>query len=114
VRLAIAAEFLLRARILRMARAALGWGVRELAKKPASLPIPSSHRKQRRCEAIDNGQAAVHLRRRASSFTNGDQPGVRLSKTTAVRSAEPASTARLTLAAKAVRGKTGKEAQEKR
>src|SRR5271157_5654276 len=47
-------------------------------------------------------------------FINGDQPGVRLTKATAARSAEPANASRPTVAAKAVGRKTGKETEKKR
>jgi transcriptional regulator with XRE-family HTH domain len=47
-------------------------------------------------------------------FTNGDQPGVRLTKATAARSAEPASASSPTVAANAVRGKTAKKTEKKR
>jgi hypothetical protein len=46
-------------------------------------------------------------------FTDGDQPGVRLTKATAARSAEPANASSPTVAAKAVRGKTGKETEKR-
>ena len=64
---------------LRMARAAVGWGVRELAKK-ASITANTVTR-------IENGadakQSTLDKLRRALEaagieFTNGDQPGVRL------------------------------------
>ena len=67
---------------LRMARAAVGWGVRELAAK-AGVTANTVTR-------IENGadakQSTMEMLRRALEaagieFTNGDQPGVRLSKT---------------------------------
>jgi transcriptional regulator with XRE-family HTH domain len=66
---------------MKMARAALGWGVRELAKK-AKVTANTVTR-------IENGadarQSTIDALRRALEaggveFTNGDQPGVRLAK----------------------------------
>jgi transcriptional regulator with XRE-family HTH domain len=68
---------------LRMARAAVGWGVRELAAK-AGVTANTVTR-------IENGadakQSTIEMLQRALEaagieFTNGDQPGVRLSKAT--------------------------------
>jgi len=72
---------------LRMARAAVGWGVRELAER-ASITANTVTR-------IENGadakQSTIDALRRALEaagveFTNGDQPGVRLAKSAAGRS----------------------------
>jgi transcriptional regulator with XRE-family HTH domain len=66
---------------LRMARAAVGWGVRELAAK-AGITANTVTR-------IENGADAKHstierlrgaLEAAGIEFTNGDQPGVRLRK----------------------------------
>jgi transcriptional regulator with XRE-family HTH domain len=66
-----------------MARAAVGWGVRELAAK-AGVTANTVTR-------IENGadakQSTIEMLQRALEaagieFTNGDQPGVRLSKAT--------------------------------
>jgi len=46
-------------------------------------------------------------------FTNGDQPGVRLTRAASAYSAEPVSASRPTPTAKAVRGKTGEETRKK-
>jgi transcriptional regulator with XRE-family HTH domain len=68
---------------LRMARAAVGWSVRELAAK-AGITANTVTR-------IENGadakQSTIDRLRRALEaagveFTNGDQPGVRLTKAT--------------------------------
>ncbi len=70
----------------RMARAALGLGVRELARmaKLSSDTIARFERgeglKQRTIEAIQRA-----LEDAGVEFTNGDQPGVRLTKTAAAR-----------------------------
>ena len=47
-------------------------------------------------------------------FTNGDQPGVRLTKAAAARSAEPGSAQSRRVAAKVVRRKTAKANEKKR
>jgi len=47
-------------------------------------------------------------------FTNGDQPGVRLTKASPASSAEPAGASNPTAAAKTVRGKTPKATEKKR
>jgi transcriptional regulator with XRE-family HTH domain len=74
----------------RMARAALGLGIRELA-LAAKVSIDTITRfergdqlKERTIEAI---QRALELA--GVEFTNGDQPGVRLTKATATRLREP-------------------------
>ena len=99
---------------LRMARAAIGWGVRELAEK-AGVTANTVTR-------IENGadakQSTINALQRALEaagieFTNGDQPGVRLTKVVAARSAEPASPSKPTVAAKVVRGKTAKATGKK-
>jgi transcriptional regulator with XRE-family HTH domain len=98
----------------RMARAALGLGVRELA-AAAKVSIDTVARfergdalKERTIDALQRALEAAGV-----EFSNGDQPGVRLTKATAARSMEPASASRRTVAAKAVRGKTGKEEKKR-
>jgi len=94
---------------LRMARAAIGWGVRELAAK-AGVTANTVTR-------IENGsdakQSTINALQRALEvagieFTNGDQPGVRLTKAAAARSADSASASKRTVADKLVRAKTAK------
>jgi transcriptional regulator with XRE-family HTH domain len=84
---------------LRMARAAVGWGVRELAEK-AGITANTVTR-------IENGadakQSTIDKLRRALEaagveFTNGNQPGVRLARATSSSTGFP----------KAVRRKTTK------
>ena len=97
---------------LRMARAAVGWGVRELAKK-AGITANTVTR-------IENGadakQSTMDRLRRALEaagveFTNGDQPGVRLTKAAGAGFAEPTSAPRSTTT---VRGKIAKPPEKKR
>jgi transcriptional regulator with XRE-family HTH domain len=93
---------------LRMARAAVGWGVRELAKK-AGVTANTVTRIENGADAkqstINRLQSALEAA--GVEFTNGDQPGVRLTRA-------PASASRPTLTAKAVRGKTGKKTGKQR
>jgi transcriptional regulator with XRE-family HTH domain len=100
---------------LRMARAAMGWGVRELAQK-AGVTANTVTR-------IENGadakQSTINALQRALEaagieFTHGDQPGVRLTKAAAARSAEPGSAQSRRVAAKVVRRKTAKPNEKKR
>jgi transcriptional regulator with XRE-family HTH domain len=105
----------MRAIQLRMARAAVGWGVRELAKK-AGVTANTVTR-------IENGadakQSTIDALRRALEaagveFTNGEQPGVRLTKVAAAHSGEPASASNPTVTAKAARRKAAKATEKKR
>ena len=99
----------------RMARAALGWGVRELAAaaKVSTDTVARFERgdelKERTIDALQRALEAAGI-----EFTNGDQPGVRLTKAAAARPAKPASASKPTVAAKVVRGKTAKAAEKKR
>src|SRR5437899_4504332 len=94
----------------RMARAALGWGVRELATaaKVSTDTVARFERgeelKERTIDALQRALEAAGI-----EFTNGDQPGVRLTKAAAARSAS-----KPTVAAKVVRGKTAKATGKKR
>jgi transcriptional regulator with XRE-family HTH domain len=98
----------------RMARAALGLGVRELA-AAAKVAIDTVARfergdelKERTIDALQRALEAAGI-----EFTNGDQPGVRLTKAAAARLAKPAGAPKPTAAAKAVRGKTAKASEKK-
>src|SRR5262245_20308030 len=99
----------------RMARAALGLGVRELA-AAAKLSIDTVARFERGDELKERTIDALQQALEAAGveFINGDQPGGRLTKAPTARSAEPASVSRPTGAGKAVRGKTGKKTEKKR
>src|SRR6202035_3227262 len=92
----------------RMARAALGLGVRELA-AAAKVSIDTVARfergdalKERTIDALQRALEAAGV-----EFTNGDQPGVRLTKAAAARSAGPASAAKPAAGTEADRGKNG-------
>jgi transcriptional regulator with XRE-family HTH domain len=99
----------------RMARAALGLGVRELA-ATAKVSIDTIARfergdqlKERTIDAIRRSLEAAGV-----EFTNGEQPGVRLTKGAAARSAEPASASNPMPAAQAAHRKTAKATEKKR
>jgi transcriptional regulator with XRE-family HTH domain len=99
----------------RMARAALGLGVRELA-AAAKVSVDTVARFERGDELKERTIDALQLALEAAGveFTNGEQPGVRLTKAAAAHSVQPASAARPTAAAKPVRGKTAKATKKKR
>ena len=98
-----------------MARAAIGWGVRELAKK-AGVTANTVTRIENGADAKQSTIDALQRALEAAGieFTNGDQPGVRLTKAAAARSAEPDSAQSRRLAAKVVRRKTAKANDKKR
>ena len=97
----------------RMARAALGLGVRELA-AAAKVSIDTVARFERGEElkerTIDALQCALEVA--GVEFTNGDQPGVRLTKAAAAHSRQTASGS--AAAEKAARGETPKATEKKR
>ena len=68
-----------------MARAAVGWGVRELAKK-AGVTVNTVTRIENRADARQSTLNRLQRALEAAGveFTNGDQPGVRLTKAAAV------------------------------
>ena len=100
---------------LRMARAAIGWGVRELAKL-AGVTANTVTRIENGADAkqstMDRLQRALEME--GIEFTNGDQPGVRLTREATVRSAKSASAQKPTDAARVIRGKTAKATEKKR
>ena len=100
---------------LSMARAAIGWGVRELAEK-AGVTANTVTRIENGADAKQSTIDALQRALEAAGieFTNGDQPGVRLTKAAAARSAEPGSAQSRRVAAKVVRGKTAKANEKKR
>jgi len=89
---------------LRMARAAIGWGVRELAEK-AGVTANTVTRIENGADAKQSTIDALQRALEAAGieFTNGDQPGVRLTKAAAARSAKPVSASKSTVASKVVR-----------
>ena len=82
---------------LRMARAAIGWGVRELAEK-AGVTANTVTRIENGADAKQSTIDALQRALEAAGieFTNGDQPGVRLTKAAAARLTEPGSVAKPT------------------
>src|SRR5450432_2510031 len=88
----------------RMARAALGLGIRELA-AAAKVSIDTVVRFERGDELKERTIDALQRALEAAGveFTNGDQPGVRLTKAAAE---EAAAASKPSVAAKAVRGQT--------
>src|SRR5450755_2657354 len=89
----------------RMARAALGLGVRELA-IAAKVSIDTVARFERGEELKERTVDALQraLETAGVEFTNGDQPGVRLTKTAAAQSAKPAGSSNRTVSTEAVPG----------
>jgi transcriptional regulator with XRE-family HTH domain len=88
---------------LRMARAAVGWGVRELAAK-AGITANTVTRIENGADAKQSTLDALQRALEAAGveFTNGDQPGVRLTKAAATRSAKAANTSQPTVRAKTI------------
>jgi transcriptional regulator with XRE-family HTH domain len=99
---------------LRMARAAVGWGVRELAAK-AGVVANTVTRIENGADAKQSTMDALQRALEAAGieFTNGEQPGVRLTKAAAAHSAEPATASNPTAAEKAARRKTAEAAKRK-
>jgi transcriptional regulator with XRE-family HTH domain len=99
----------------RMARAALGLGVRELA-AAAKVSIDTVARFERGDELKERTIDALQRALEAAGveFTNGGQPGVRLTRAAAARSAEAARASRPPPSAKAVRGQTANASKKKR
>jgi transcriptional regulator with XRE-family HTH domain len=100
---------------LRMARAAIGWGVRELAEK-AGVAANTVTRIENGADAKQSTMDALQraLETAGVEFTNGDQPGVRLARAAAAHSAEPANASNSSVAAKRARRKTAKATEKKR
>jgi transcriptional regulator with XRE-family HTH domain len=94
----------------RMARAALGLGVRELAAaaKVSTDTIARFERgdelKERTIDALQRALEAAGV-----EFTNGDKPGVRLDNDAAARAAIPRPAARGAIAPKGRRRKKGRD-----
>jgi transcriptional regulator with XRE-family HTH domain len=105
----------MRAIQLRMARAAIGWGVRELAEK-AGVTANTVTRIENGADAKQSTIDALQRALEAAGieFTNGDQPGVRVIKAVAARSTEPGSAQSRRAAAKVVGRKNAKANEKKR
>jgi transcriptional regulator with XRE-family HTH domain len=90
----------------RMARAALGLGVRDLA-AAAKVSVDTVARFERGDELKERTVDALQRALEAAGveFTNGDQPGVRLTRAAATRPARQPSASKPTAAAKPVRRK---------
>jgi transcriptional regulator with XRE-family HTH domain len=94
----------------------LGWSQQKLAQQ-ARVGIVTVHQLEAgisrpRRATFDVIQRALEAA--GVEFTNGDQPGVRLTKGAAAHSVEPANALKPTVAAKAVRAKTAKPTEKKR
>jgi transcriptional regulator with XRE-family HTH domain len=100
---------------LRMARAAIRWGVRELAKK-AGVAANTVTRIENGADAKQSTMDKLQriLEAAGVEFTNGDQPGLRLTKTAAVRAEESGDPSRVAVGAKSGRGKITKVTTKKR
>jgi transcriptional regulator with XRE-family HTH domain len=99
----------------RMARAALGWGIRDLA-AAAKVAVDTVARfergealKERTIEALQRALEAAGI-----EFTNGDQPGLRLTRAAAVRTKNSVESSKTMVAAKIGRGTTAKATNKKR
>jgi len=99
----------------RMARAALGWGVRELAAaaKVSTDTVARFERgdelKERTIDALQRALEAAGI-----EFTKGEEPWFRVAVAVGARPAEPGSAQSRRVAAKVVRRKTAKANEKKR
>src|ERR1700751_253965 len=99
----------------RMARAALGLGVRELA-VAAKVSVDTVARFERGDELKERTIDALQRALEAAGveFTNGDKPGVRLTRAAAARFAEAAAASKSWTAEKPVPGQTANVTKKKR
>lgn len=100
----------------RAARGLLGWSQQKLAEH-AGVGIVTVH--QLEAGISQPRRATLKVIQRAFEaagveFTNGDQPGVRLTRAAATRSAQQPSASKPTVAAKQVRRKSAKATKKKR
>ena len=100
----------------RAARGLLDWTQQELA-DAARIGVATVRLFEG--EAAESRQATLAVLRQAFElagveFTNGDQPGVRLTKAPTAHPVRPASVSNPTVAAKAVHRKTAKATEKKR
>jgi len=100
---------------LRMARAAIRWGVRELAKK-AGVAANTVTRIENGADAKQSTMDKLQriLEEAGIEFTNGDQPGLRLTRTAPARPEELGDGSKTKVGAKIGRGSTIKAATKKR
>jgi transcriptional regulator with XRE-family HTH domain len=100
---------------LRMARAAVGWGVRELAEK-AGVTANTVTRIENGADAKQSTMDALQRALEAAGveFTNGEQPGVRVAKVVPVQSVEPPSAGNAEVGVKSTRRKAAKVTEKKR
>ncbi len=103
---------------IRAARALLRWSAEELARR-TSLGLNTIKRaeaKDGKTSLTEANEIAVQraFEMAGIEFTNGDQPGVRLTKAAAGRSMEIASVSKPKGSAKAVRSKTADASKRKR
>jgi transcriptional regulator with XRE-family HTH domain len=105
----------MRAIQLRMARAAVGWGVRELAEK-AGVTANTVTRIENGADAKQSTMDALQRALEAAGieFTNGEQPGVRVAKATAAQSVEPSGARDPKVVVKATRRKAARVTEKKR
>jgi transcriptional regulator with XRE-family HTH domain len=105
----------MRAIQLRMARAAVGWGVRELAAK-AGVTANTVTRIENGADAKQSTMDALRRALEAAGveFTNGERPGVRLIKAAPAHSQDPPNASNSTVAAKTHRRKAAKDTERKR
>jgi transcriptional regulator with XRE-family HTH domain len=98
-----------------MARAAIGWGVRELAEK-AGVTANTVTRIENGADAKQSTMDALQRALEAAGieFTNGDQPGVRLTKAAAVRFNESGATQSPTVRVEISPRQTAKANKKKR
>ena len=100
---------------LRMARAAVGWGVRELAER-AGVTANTVTRIENGADAkqstMDRLQGALEAA--GVEFTNGDQPGVRLGKAAAASSEKAAAATKSMITTNEVHRRTANLPKKKR
>ena len=104
--------------LISAARALLRWEQRQLA-EASSISLPTVKRLEAKpgnlAAHASTAEALVRALEAAGvEFTNGEQPGVRLTRAAAARSAEPASASGSMAAAKAPRRKTARATEKKR
>jgi transcriptional regulator with XRE-family HTH domain len=105
-------------RQIKAARALLDWSQEQLAAS-AEVSIPTIKRLEANDGPLGGRGLTVEkiltsLEAAGVEFTNGDQPGVRLTRAAAARSAEAAAASKPSAAPKVVRGQTANTPEKKR